>query len=249
MNTVKTVLTTTILTLFLANCVKLDLIVNCKTVNSNRNIKENKEAPDKSWSVTISNQETFKSNIYTTSMIVITRKTKTIKYDRLVLTYLCSILLTNSYAPEPNPGSPKYLCGSCNKACTWKQKAVCCDSCDQWYHIKLPRVLCKKTDSNIWVSGDFNLGHIDWNTPAVVPSKSDASLDQQLFDILNDNNLTQVINKNTRNDITLDLLCMTNPSFVNRVETLPPIGARDHDIVYSEINLALPQNNNRLIKY
>jgi hypothetical protein len=33
---------------------------------------------------------------------------------------------------------------------------------------------------------------------------------------------------------------MTNPSFVNRVETLPPIGASDHDIVYSEINLALP---------
>jgi hypothetical protein len=36
--------------------------------------------------------------------MVLTRKTKTIKYDRLVLTYLCSILLTNSYAPEPNPG-------------------------------------------------------------------------------------------------------------------------------------------------
>ena len=35
---------------------------------------------------------------------------------------------------------------------------------------------------------------------------------------------------------------MTNPSFVNRVETLPPIGASDHDIVYNEINLALPQN-------
>ena len=59
----------------------------------------------------------------------------TIKYDRLVLTYLCSILLANSYASEPNPGPPKYSCGSCNKACTWKQKAVCCDSCDQWYHI------------------------------------------------------------------------------------------------------------------
>ena len=56
-------------------------------------------------------------------MMVLTRKTKTIKYDRLVLTYLCSILLTNSYAPEPNPGPPKYPCGSCNKACTWKQKA------------------------------------------------------------------------------------------------------------------------------
>ena len=45
-------------------------------------------------------QDTYKSSISTTSMMVLTRKTKTIKYDRLVLTYLCSILLTNSYAPD-----------------------------------------------------------------------------------------------------------------------------------------------------
>jgi hypothetical protein len=84
MNTIKTVLTTTILTLFLANCVQLDFIVNCKTVGQNKNIKENKEAPDKSWSVTIANQDTYKSSISTTSMMVLTKKTKTIKYDRLV---------------------------------------------------------------------------------------------------------------------------------------------------------------------
>ncbi|CAC5412290.1 unnamed protein product [Mytilus coruscus] len=111
--------------------------------------------------------------------------------------------------------------------------------------ISLNRVLCKKTKSNIWVCGDFNLGHIDWNTPAVVPSKPNASLHQQLLDILNDNNLTQVINKNTRNDTTLDLLCMTNPSFV---ETLPPIGASDNDIVCSKKNLALPQNKQQAHK-
>ena len=70
------------------------------------------------------------------------------------------------------------------------------------------------TNLSIWVSGDFNLGHIDWNTPAVIPNKPEASLHQQLLDILHDNNLTQVINKNTRKDTTLDLLCMTNPSFV-----------------------------------
>jgi preprotein translocase subunit SecG len=38
-----------LITLFLANCVQLDFIVNCKTVGQNKNIKENKEAPDKSW--------------------------------------------------------------------------------------------------------------------------------------------------------------------------------------------------------
>ena len=58
MNTIKTVLTTIILALFLANCVQLLFIVNCKTVGQNKNIKENNEAPDKSWSVTIANQDT-----------------------------------------------------------------------------------------------------------------------------------------------------------------------------------------------
>jgi hypothetical protein len=50
----------------------LDFIVNCKTVGQNKNIKENKEAPDKSWSVTIANQDTYKSSISTTSMMVLT---------------------------------------------------------------------------------------------------------------------------------------------------------------------------------
>jgi hypothetical protein len=48
-----------------SNCVQLDFIVNCKTVGQNKNIKENKEAPDKSWSVTIANQDTYKSSQHT----------------------------------------------------------------------------------------------------------------------------------------------------------------------------------------
>jgi hypothetical protein len=94
--------------------------------------------------------------------------------------------------------------------------------------------VCNKTNANIWLSGDFNLGHIDWNITSVLPSKPDPSLHQNLLDILNDHNLTQVIDKSTRNDRTLDLLCMSNPSFINRIETLPPMG--DHDIIFSEIN-------------
>ena len=83
MNTIKTVLTTTILTQILANCVQLDFIVNCKTVGPNKNIKENKEAPDKSWSVPIANQDTYKSSISTTFMMVLTRKTKKLLYNMI----------------------------------------------------------------------------------------------------------------------------------------------------------------------
>jgi hypothetical protein len=33
---------------------------------------------------------------------------------------------------------------------------------------------------------------------------------------------------------------MSNPSFINRIETWPPMG--DHDIIFGEINLSLPKS-------
>lgn len=103
--------------------------------------------------------------------------------------------------------------------------------------------VCKNTNANIWLSGDFNLGHINWSIPSVTPGKPDQDLHNQLLDILNDNNLTQVVDKKTRNDRTLDLLCMSNPSHINRIETLPPVGHSDHDIIFSEINFKMPNTN------
>jgi hypothetical protein len=53
-----------------------------------------------------------------------------------VLLYLCSLLLTLSYAPEPNPGPRpmKFPCAVCNKAVKWSTPGGCCDSCDVWVH-------------------------------------------------------------------------------------------------------------------
>ena len=55
---------------------------------------------------------------------------------KLVLLYLCSILLAQSYAPEPNPGPRpvKFPYAICHKAVKWTTPGVCCDSCDVWYH-------------------------------------------------------------------------------------------------------------------
>ncbi|CAG2252996.1 SMARCAD1 [Mytilus edulis] len=49
---------------------------------------------------------------------------------------------TNITVNKPNTKSvkkvysktSKYPCGSCNGAVTWKTAAVCCDSCEKWYH-------------------------------------------------------------------------------------------------------------------
>ena len=55
---------------------------------------------------------------------------------KLVLIYLCALLLAESYAPEPNPRPRpcKYPCGYCSKAVKWITPGVCCDTCNVWYH-------------------------------------------------------------------------------------------------------------------
>ena len=102
-------------------------------------------------------------------------------------------------------------------------------------NISLSR-LDKTTSSNIWVGGDFNLGNIDWSIPSFITGKPDAKQHHQLLDIIVDHNLHQVTDKPTRNERTLDLLLMNNPSNLNKLCTLPPIGLADLDIVYAEID-------------
>ena len=100
-------------------------------------------------------------------------------------------------------------------------------------NISLSR-LDKTNSSNIWVGGDFNLGNIDWSIPSFITGKPDAKQHHQLLDIIVDHNLHQVTDKPTRNERTLDLLLMNNPSNLNKLCTLPSIGLADHDIVYAK---------------
>ena len=60
---------------------------------------------------------------------------------------------------------------------------------------------------------------------------------QQLLDIIGEHCLTQVVNIPTRLDKTLDLLFTNDPSPVNRVKGMPPIGKADHDLVYIEYDI------------
>ena len=91
---------------------------------------------DGTWSALISSQQISKSDLNNISLINFSKRNRTIQHDKLVLTYLYNWLLLNSYAPEPNTGpAAKYPCGSCNKAVTWKHKAVVCDTCETRFHI------------------------------------------------------------------------------------------------------------------
>ncbi|CAC5416962.1 unnamed protein product [Mytilus coruscus] len=73
--------------------------------------------------------------------------------------------------------------------------------------------ICNSSSANFMLTGDFNLGNRH-----TTRSQSHTG-------------------SRTRNDRTLDLLCMSNTFLVNRVETLPPLGY--HAIIFSEINLSL----------
>ncbi|CAG2236502.1 NADPH-dependent diflavin oxidoreductase 1 [Mytilus edulis] len=100
----------------------------------------------------------------------------------------------------------------------------------------------QNTKSTIILGGDFNLGHINWDIPCTIPSKPDIKLHEQLLNIINEHSLEQIVKKPTRGDRTLDLILTNIPSIVNKVETMPPIGNADHDIVYAECALSLKRN-------
>ena len=75
--------------------------------------------------------------------------------NRLVLLYLCSLLLAEFYVPQTKPGprTIKFPCGVCNKACKWTTPCVCCDSCKVWYHqecMGMPGAVFKGLKSVSW---------------------------------------------------------------------------------------------------
>ena len=54
------------------------------------------------------------------------------------LLYLSQLLILRSSDTELNPGprAVKFPCGVCSKGCFWRQRAICCDSYEIWYHAK-----------------------------------------------------------------------------------------------------------------
>ena len=112
-------------------------LIHTKWTGDEENIVEHKQHHS-SW-LRLARSSSFKISICTATLYFIRDICKArgkLKSDKLVLLYLCAILLSQSYAPEPNPGlrTPKYPCGICSKAVTWTTPAVCCDSCNVWYH-------------------------------------------------------------------------------------------------------------------
>ena len=74
------------------------------------------------------------------------------KPNKMAMLYLCLLVMLQAGDCQPNPGpiSPvasnrstnssnsetKFPCNICKAACLWGERAICCDSCNEWYHVK-----------------------------------------------------------------------------------------------------------------
>ena len=58
--------------------------------------------------------------------------------------YMSLVSLRPSPDIEPNPGPIRHPCGICERPVAANHRAICCDSCDTWIHIKCANMSPKK---------------------------------------------------------------------------------------------------------
>ena len=82
------------------------------------------------------------------------------------------------------------------------------------------------------VAGDFNLPDIHWDSHTVTNNHYAHHVSETFLNLALDLSLEQVVNFPTRQQITLDLVFMSHPSYKVRCKPLPPVGYKsDHDVV------------------
>eukprot|EP00057_Strongylocentrotus_purpuratus_P010558 XP_011665032.1 PREDICTED: RNA-directed DNA polymerase from mobile element jockey-like [Strongylocentrotus purpuratus] len=102
----------------------------------------------------------------------------------------------------------------------------------------LKKLTTKNRLPNIILAGDFNTPDIDWKTNSIKRKPQyGMELNQLLLDTANDNMLTQVQHKPTREGNVLDLCFTTLPDQIKQVDTAP--GISDHDVVNVEMDTAV----------
>ena len=95
--------------------------------------------------------------------------------------------------------------------------------------------LASKSNSNIWIGGDFNLPKMNWEEMCPSPDCKHPTYYRNFINIINDHSLHQMVTSPTRDKHVLDLFFTNNPTLVNRSNVIP--GLSDHDTVQITLNV------------
>lgn len=99
----------------------------------------------------VSNPE-FLYKLYPASLLKFNRHiTPKSKTHKCALLYLCILVIVQAHDCQPNPGpnpgievanssrssisDSMFPCHLCHKACLWGERSICCDHCEEWYHV------------------------------------------------------------------------------------------------------------------
>ena len=133
--------------------------------------------------------------------------------------YLILILLANANDINPNPGpthndSTIFPCGTCDQPVTWDNRAIRCDTCDQWYHIGCQDVHSKTysylvSDEHVAIRWDCmicdnsNYHSLCYGSTAIQTSNSFILLDE-LMNTSGEQNIPNPVHSSTprQNEIT-----------------------------------------------
>lgn len=99
--------------------------------------------------------------------------------------------------------------------------------------------MVKLTSSNVWLTGDFNLPKVDWQSLTPTPDCRFPTFYRECLEVFNDCLLEQTVTSPTRGKHILDLFFTSNPTLVDSVSIIP--GLSDHDIVQVLINVTPSQ--------
>ena len=87
----------------------------------------------------------------------------------------------------------------------------------------------RSNKGQIWLTGDFNMPDVNWETNSFIPGGSYPAISKEMLNISADFGLEQVVKGPTRANNTLDLFFTSNPTLVERSTTIP--GISDHDSI------------------
>ena len=97
-------------------------------------------------------------------------------------------------------------------------------------------IINKNKDKTILLSGDFNLGSINWETHEFITGcNGNKEQHEKLLEISNEHHLEQIQLKPSRENNILDLMFTNRPSLVNSISLLP--GIADHDTICTDTEI------------